>query len=53
MRDCGQGYSELENFLSSMNLPKPMTSNNYDKIVDRLIIAAKDVAETTMQDACN
>jgi hypothetical protein len=29
-----------------------MTSNNYDKIVKKLVIAVKDVAETTMQDAC-
>jgi len=35
-----------------MNLPKPMTNNNFDKLVGRLGCAAKEVAETTMQDAC-
>ena len=30
MRACGQGYSRV---LSLMNLLKPMTANNYDKIV--------------------
>lgn len=52
MRACGQGYAGLDKFLSLMNLPKPMTANNYDKIVKRMTLAAKDVAETTMQDAC-
>ena len=41
-----------EKFVSLMNLPKPMTSNNYDKIVTKLIAATKEIAETTMQDAC-
>ena len=31
MRACGQGYAGLEKFVSLMNLPKPMTSNNYEK----------------------
>ena len=34
-----------------MNLPKPMTTNNYDKIVNRLNIVAKEVANETMRDA--
>ena len=52
MRACGQGYAGLEKFVSLMNLPKPMTSNSYEKIINKLIVATKDVAETTMQDAC-
>ena len=32
---CGQGYAGLENLTVVMNLPKPMTANNYDKIVIR------------------
>ena len=51
MRSCGQGYAGLERFTSLMNLPKPMTPNNFDKIVDRLVVATKEVAEETMQDA--
>ena len=34
-----------------MNLPKPMITNNYDKIVNRLNIVAKEVANETMRDA--
>ena len=32
MRAIGQGYSELETFTSLLNLPEPVTANNYDKI---------------------
>ena len=35
-----------------MALPKPMTSNNYDKIVNKLIVATNHIAKTTMQDTC-
>ena len=52
MRACGQGYAGLEKFVSLMNLPKSMTSNNYDKIVTKLIAATEETAETTVQDAC-
>ena len=34
-----------------MNLPKPMTANNYDKIVNRLNIIVKEVANETIRDA--
>ena len=50
MRACGRGYAGLEKFVSLMNLPKPTTSNNYDKIVTKLIAATKEIGETTMQD---
>ena len=33
------------------NLPKPMTANNYDKIVNRLNNVAKEVVNETMKDA--
>ena len=52
MRAIGQGYSGLEAFTSLMNLPKPMTSNNYDNIINRLVKTTKAVADITMQDAC-
>ena len=35
-----------------MNIPKPMTANNYDKIILKLSTAAKEVAEETMKEAC-
>ena len=34
-----------------MNLPKHMTANNYDKIVNRLNIIVKEVANETIRDA--
>ena len=51
MRACGQGYGGLKTFSAVMNLPGPMTSNNYNKIVENLSTAAKEVAEETMQEA--
>ena len=33
-----------------MNLPKRMTANNYDKIVNLLNVVAKEVANETMTD---
>ena len=51
MRACGKGYVGLEKLMALMNLPKPMTANNYDKIVNRLNVVAKKVANETMRDA--
>ena len=53
MTACGQHYARLEKFSSLMNVPVPMTANNYDKIVKKLLRATKSVAEVTMQDACD
>ena len=44
MRACGQGHPGLETFTSLMNLPKPMTINNYDKIVSIIATKVKEVA---------
>ena len=35
-----------------MNFPKPVTANNYDKIINKLVKTTKAVAYITMQDAC-
>ena len=51
MTVCGQGYAGLEKLTALMNLPKPMTANNYDKIVNRLNVVAKEVANETTRDA--
>ena len=51
MRAWGQSYSGLEKLTALMNLTKPMTANNYDKIVNRLNVVAKEVANETMRDA--
>ena len=52
MRVIGQGYSGLETLMSLMNFSKPVTANNYDKSIRRLVKTIKAVADITMQDAC-
>jgi hypothetical protein len=52
MRECGQGHAGLSTFSSLMDMPKPITAKNYDKIVVKLTAAVKTVAEDTMSDAC-
>ena len=51
MRAIGQLYSGLQTFTSLMNLPKPVTADNYYKIINRLVKTTKAVADITMQDA--
>ena len=53
MRALEHGHSGIEKFTSLMNRPKPMTQNNYDKVVDKIVDATKLVAEETMNDAAN
>ena len=51
MRSNGIAFSGLEKFCSVMNLPKPMTRCNYDKLSNLLRDAVKSVAETSMKNA--
>ena len=51
MRSCAQGYSGLSRFVSLMDMSKPMTANNYNKIVLKFTNAAKSVPENTMMNA--
>ena len=51
MRAYEEGYAGLERLTALMNLPRPMTANNYDKIVDRLNVVVKKVSNETMGDA--
>lgn len=51
MRSIGQGYGGIQKFTSLMDMPKPMTQNNYDKIIVKLKNIVKSVAEETMSDA--
>ena len=50
-RSLGQGYSGLQKFTSLMNMPQPMTNRNYDKLITKLSVVSKLVAEETMVDA--
>ena len=53
MRSCGQGYAGIQKFTMLMNMPKPMTANNYDKMTNNIRNAAQLVAQETMQEAAN
>ena len=44
---------KVQRFTALMNLPKPVTKNNYDKIIKRIHKATKDIAEKTMKEACH
>ena len=51
MRAYEEGYAGLERLTALMNLPRPMTANNYDKIVHRLNVVVNKVSSETMGDA--
>ena len=51
MRACGLGYAGIQNFTSLMNMPAPMTANNYDKLVKIITPIVKNVEMDTMSDA--
>ena len=51
MRSLGNGHSTLKKFNTLMNISSPVTLKNYNKIVTKLLAAAKAVAEETMLDA--
>ena len=53
MRSIGQGHSGIETFCTLMDMPKPLTKNNYKKIVDHIVPVVQDVANDTMRDAVN
>ena len=37
MQSLGHGYAGTEKFHTLMNIPKPMTVNNYSKTVSKII----------------
>lgn len=53
MRSCGQGYSGVSTLCTLMDMPKPMTANNYDKLAKRFADVTQEVAEDTMLDCAN
>ena len=50
MQTIGQGYSGLEKLTTHMDLPRPMTQNNY-AAVKTIEKAVHQVAEESMKDA--
>nr|XP_047137518.1 uncharacterized protein LOC124814020 [Hydra vulgaris] len=51
MRTLGLGHSGIEMFTTLMNMPKPMTPKNYDKLVLKITNIIEEVAQETMTDA--
>ena len=51
MRVLGHGYSGISKFTSIMNMRKPMTPNNYGKIISKVAECMKEVAADTMIEA--
>ena len=47
-RSCGIGYSSLRKFNSLLNLPPPLTRNNYTLASKWILESVKDVAKETM-----
>ena len=41
MRSIGQGHAGMETFCMLMNMPKPLTSNNYKKLRTSLFLLLK------------
>ena len=51
LRNLGIGYDGLDNFCTQMNMPKPMTKSNYQKIINSLHENYMKVAESSMKHA--
>ena len=51
MRALGHGHAGIEKFTNLMDMPKPMTKKNYEKMSDKLGEVVKEVAEQSMKDA--
>ena len=51
MRAIGRGYSSLKRLCGYLDLPEPMTVNNYDKLSKNIKVATKNVTERGMLDA--
>ena len=51
MRAIGQGYNSLETFMTLMDMPRPMTKNNYNKIASNFAKVTETVANETMEEA--
>ena len=50
-RAIGCGYESLKKLCCHLNMPAPMTNDNYDKTSNVIKEAAKVVAEESMSDA--
>ena len=51
MRYLGKCYTSTEKFNALMNIPPPMTKNNYETLAIKIVSFTKDDAEETMRDA--
>ena len=48
IRVLSHGHVGIEKFTDLMNMPKPMTKNNYDKIIKQVTTVTKEIVEQTM-----
>ena len=53
MSACEQGFAGVERFAVFLNMPKPMTANNYEKNSDKIKEAVRHIPEKTMYDAAS
>ena len=51
MRAIEKGYSPLKRLCGYLDLPEPMTVNNYDKLSKSIKAVTKNVTERSMLDA--
>ena len=51
MRSFGQGYTSIGKFNALMNIPPPITKNDFETLVNKIASLTKDVTEQTMRDA--
>ena len=49
MRSMGQGYHGIKKMTALMDMPHPMTTNNYDKIVNNITT----VVNVNLLEPCN
>lgn len=52
-RQTGIGYEHLKKLCCYLNMPEPMLSRNYSKIIEKLEESAKHVAEESMSNAAS
>ena len=52
-RQIGAGHEHLKKMCAYLNMPSPMLYTNYTKISNKLKVAAKEVAETSMAAAAS
>ena len=53
MRLLGHGYAVIKKFCAIKNLPKPITKNNFEKLIKVIATVVKTISEQTIINAAN